>query len=104
MNGTINRTNQMTGDCASPRKGCPAEYDLYTVDRKSEYSGEVFSKDAEDERYERHKKIAYRNLILKSLLAFLFGLLCGHLFRELTLSQFISFLLAMFCQSLFAIF
>lgn len=34
----------------------------------------VFRNDAEEERYKRHKKICYRNLIVKSLLTFLLGL------------------------------
>ena len=39
----------------------------------------VFCKDSEDERYERYKKVCYSNLILKSLLLFLLGVLTAHI-------------------------
>ena len=39
----------------------------------------VFRKDAEDESYERYMKVCYSNLILKSLLLFLLGVLAAHI-------------------------
>lgn len=47
--------------------------------KKSEYSGVMLGEEAEDISYERYKKICYRNLILKSLLFFLLGLVTGFL-------------------------
>lgn len=37
--------------------------------------GDVFSQDAKDEQYKRYKYVCYRKLIIKSLLAFLLGML-----------------------------
>ena len=39
----------------------------------------MFRKDAEEERYERYKKVCYSNIILKSLLFFLLGVLTAHI-------------------------
>ena len=38
-------------------------------------AGKVLRKDAKDERYKRYKHLCYRNLLLKSALAFLLGIL-----------------------------
>ena len=38
-------------------------------------AGKVFRKDAKDERYKRYKHLCYRNLLLKSALTFLLGIL-----------------------------
>ena len=46
---------------------------------KFKHSGVMLCEEAEDERYERYKKICYRKLILKSLLFFLLGLVTGFL-------------------------
>lgn len=47
--------------------------------KKAEDSSVMLGEDAEDVSYERYKKICYRNLILKSLLFFLLGLVTGYL-------------------------
>ena len=47
--------------------------------KKSKYSGVMLGEEAADISYERYKKICYRNLILKSLLFFLLGLVTGFL-------------------------
>lgn len=47
--------------------------------QKIEDSGIMLGEDAEDVSYERYKKICYRNLIFKSLLFFLLGLVTGFL-------------------------
>lgn len=39
----------------------------------------AFRKDTEDESYERYKKVCYSNIILKSLLFFLLGVLTAHI-------------------------
>ena len=41
-------------------------------------TGKVFHEDAKDERYKRYKHLCYRDLLLKSALAFLLGFLLGH--------------------------
>ena len=38
-------------------------------------TGKVLHEDAKDERYKRYKHLCYRNLLLKSVLAFLLGIL-----------------------------
>ena len=38
-------------------------------------TGKVLHEDAQDERYKRYKHLCYRNLLLKSALAFLLGIL-----------------------------
>ena len=38
-------------------------------------TGKVFHEDAKDERYKRYKHLCYRDLLLKSALAFLLGIL-----------------------------
>ena len=38
-------------------------------------TGKVLHKDAKDKRYKRYKHLCYRNLLLKSALTFLFGIL-----------------------------
>ena len=38
-------------------------------------TGKVLHEDAQDERYKRYKHLCYRNLLLKSALTFLFGIL-----------------------------
>lgn len=38
-------------------------------------AGKVLRKDAKDERYKRYKHLCYRNLLLKSALAFFLGIL-----------------------------
>lgn len=38
-------------------------------------TGKVFHEDAKDERYKRYKRLCYRDLLLKSALAFLLGIL-----------------------------
>lgn len=43
--------------------------------------GEMFHKDTSDKSYDRYKQIQYRNLIVKALLSFFFGLLCGFIFK-----------------------
>jgi hypothetical protein len=42
--------------------------------KNSDYTGEAFSNQTEDESYRRYKHIYYRNLILEALLGFLLGL------------------------------
>lgn len=39
----------------------------------------AFRENAEDESYERYKKVCYSNIILKSLLFFLLGVLTAHI-------------------------
>lgn len=41
-------------------------------------AGKVIYYDAQDERYKRYKHLCYRDLLLKSALAFLLGFLLGH--------------------------
>lgn len=38
-------------------------------------TGKVLHEDAKDERYKRYKHLCYRNLLLKSALTFLLGIL-----------------------------
>ena len=51
--------------------------------KKTDNPGVMLGDDSEDISYERYKKICYRNLILKSLLFFLLGLVTGYLRRFL---------------------
>lgn len=47
-------------------------------EKQTNYTSEVLNEKSKDERYQRYKYQCYRNLILKSLLAFIFGLfLCA---------------------------
>ena len=41
----------------------------------------MFHKDTSDKSYDWYKQIQYRNLIVKALLSFFFGLLCGFIFK-----------------------
>ena len=51
--------------------------------KKADNTGVMLGENAEDVSYKRYKKICYRNLILKSLLFFLLGLVTGYLRRFL---------------------
>lgn len=46
-----------------------------------DYAAKILNNKTEDETYKRYKHRCYRNLVLKSLLSFLLGLLVSFLFR-----------------------
>lgn len=49
--------------------------------KNSDYTGEVFSNQTEDESYRRYKHRCYRNLILEALLGLLLGLVSACVFN-----------------------
>lgn len=49
--------------------------------KEADHSGVVLNEESEEESYKRYKHLYYRNLIMKSLLTFVLGLLVAYVLK-----------------------